>query len=215
MTNIVDPTTAIKAIPTRYAGCHFRSRLEARWAVFFDTLGIRWEYEPEGFELGWRLLLDESTFHYLPDFWLPDLGVHVEVKGQWTTGEMEKFFNAVAAMGTCRNDGNFVNFITLGSTDGYQCERWAPMEFHFHKGDLWMAPWEVGGIGACTRRDARIVASDYGVTESWLQHKWTTEELAAVMSLGVHFPRGRDPRTRAALTAARSARFEHGQSGAA
>ena len=52
--------TAIKAIETRYAGCRFRSRLEARWAVFFDALGIEWQYEPEGFELpsGW----------YLPDF---------------------------------------------------------------------------------------------------------------------------------------------------
>jgi len=40
---------AIAAIPTRYAGCHFRSRLEARWAVFFDHMRIDWVYEPEGF----------------------------------------------------------------------------------------------------------------------------------------------------------------------
>lgn len=52
----------IKAIETRYAGCRFRSRLEARWAVFFNTLGIRWEYEPEGFEL--------PSGRYLPDFYL-------------------------------------------------------------------------------------------------------------------------------------------------
>lgn len=32
----------IKAIETRYAGCR-RSRLEARWAVVFDTLGFAWE----------------------------------------------------------------------------------------------------------------------------------------------------------------------------
>lgn len=36
------------ALTTRYAGCRFRSRLEARWAVFFDHLGIEWEYEPQG-----------------------------------------------------------------------------------------------------------------------------------------------------------------------
>jgi hypothetical protein len=30
----------MKAIETRYAGCLFRSRLEARWAVLFDHLGI-------------------------------------------------------------------------------------------------------------------------------------------------------------------------------
>lgn len=63
----------IKAIETRYAGCRFRSRLEARWAVFFNTLSIRWEYEPEGFVVDGR--------PYLPDFRLPDLKRWVEVKG--------------------------------------------------------------------------------------------------------------------------------------
>ena len=36
----------IKAVQTEYNGYKFRSRLEARWAVFFDTLGIEYEYEP-------------------------------------------------------------------------------------------------------------------------------------------------------------------------
>ncbi|NJO82415.1 MAG: hypothetical protein HC828_06055 [Blastochloris sp.] len=39
------------AIPTTYQGYRFRSRIEARWAVFFDALGIRWVYEPEGWNL--------------------------------------------------------------------------------------------------------------------------------------------------------------------
>ena len=30
----------IKAIETYYKGYRFRSRLEARWAVFFDAAGI-------------------------------------------------------------------------------------------------------------------------------------------------------------------------------
>lgn len=68
----------IRAIETRYQGYRFRSRLEARWAVFFDALGIRWEYEPEGFELG-------NGQRYLPDFHLPKFhdpvrGTYVEVK---------------------------------------------------------------------------------------------------------------------------------------
>ena len=41
----------IPVIETEYQGCRFRTRLEARWAVFFDLCGVRWEYEPEGFEL--------------------------------------------------------------------------------------------------------------------------------------------------------------------
>lgn len=54
----------IKAIETSYKGYRFRSRLEARWAVFFDALGLKWEYEPEGFDL--------KAGRYLPDFFLGD-----------------------------------------------------------------------------------------------------------------------------------------------
>lgn len=54
----------IKAIETEYRGCRFRSRLEARFAVLFDALKVKWEYEKEGFDLG-------SLGYYLPDFWLP------------------------------------------------------------------------------------------------------------------------------------------------
>lgn len=40
-------TYDIRAKPTVYKGYRFRSRLEARWAVFFDRLKLKWEYEPE------------------------------------------------------------------------------------------------------------------------------------------------------------------------
>lgn len=56
--------SGIKPIQTFYKGYHFRSRLEARWAVFFSALGLKWEYEPEGFDLGGG------------DFYLPDFRVH-------------------------------------------------------------------------------------------------------------------------------------------
>lgn len=36
----------IKSHPTYYKGIRFRSRLEARWAAFFDVIGWKWEYEP-------------------------------------------------------------------------------------------------------------------------------------------------------------------------
>ena len=87
----------IHAIETRYAGCRFRSRLESRWAVFFDTLGIKWEYEPQGFEnrmfctcrlngnefesWGGVDQCDGARCRYLPDFYLPELQAWVEVKG--------------------------------------------------------------------------------------------------------------------------------------
>ena len=35
----------IKAKETYYDGYRFRSRLEARWAVFFNNIGLEYEYE--------------------------------------------------------------------------------------------------------------------------------------------------------------------------
>lgn len=64
----------IKPIETIYGEYTFRSRLEARWAVFFDRIGIEWRYEDEGYQT--------SYGHYLPDFWLPNVYMrHVEAKG--------------------------------------------------------------------------------------------------------------------------------------
>lgn len=70
----------IKAIQTSYKGYRFRSRLEARWAVFFDALGIKWEYEIEGYDLG-------EHGYYLPDFWLPQVSMWAEVKPVRFTSE--------------------------------------------------------------------------------------------------------------------------------
>jgi hypothetical protein len=44
------------AIPTTIAGVRFRSRLEARWSIFFDLVGWTWHYEPLDLE------------GYIPDF---------------------------------------------------------------------------------------------------------------------------------------------------
>jgi hypothetical protein len=73
----------IQAIETHYKGYKFRSRTEARWAVFFDAMGIRWEYEIEGFNL--------SGVRYLPDFWIPSWDAWVEIKGGTpTASEQDK-----------------------------------------------------------------------------------------------------------------------------
>lgn len=64
---------ALSPIPTAYQGYLFRSRLEARWAVFFTTLAIAWEYEAEGYTL-------PDGLWYLPDFWLPQVRMFAEVK---------------------------------------------------------------------------------------------------------------------------------------
>jgi hypothetical protein len=61
---------AIPGIPTPYKGVLFRSRLEARWASFFDAMGWPWIYE------------HADLFYYIPDFVLtfPAGDVVVEVK---------------------------------------------------------------------------------------------------------------------------------------
>lgn len=46
------PETAVRGIRTTYAETRFRSRLEARWAAFFDLVGWQWTYEPFDIE-GW------------------------------------------------------------------------------------------------------------------------------------------------------------------
>lgn len=102
----------MKAIETLYEGYRFRSRLEARWAVFLTTLGVHWEYEKEGY------VLPDGSW-YLPDFWLPitqsrwpSAGYWLEVKGQAPTPE-ELHRCACLAQGT----GDYA-FLVQGAPGG-------------------------------------------------------------------------------------------------
>jgi hypothetical protein len=76
----------------------FRSRLEARWAVFFEHLSLRWEYEPEGFVL-------RNGVYYLPDFriHLADGVLWAEVKplGE-STDVFEAFMEELAGVSALR-----------------------------------------------------------------------------------------------------------------
>ncbi len=56
----------VKARPTVYRGVRFRSRLEARWAAFFDCIEWQWKYEPVDLQ-GWT-----------PDFWVSFPCTHSE-----------------------------------------------------------------------------------------------------------------------------------------
>jgi len=63
----------MKAIETLYSGIRFRSKTEAKWALFMDIIGCKWLYEPEGYDLG------DGVF-YCPDFYLPDIETFLEIK---------------------------------------------------------------------------------------------------------------------------------------
>jgi hypothetical protein len=94
----------IKPIETRYKGYRFRSRLEARWAVFFDSLGIKYRYEDEGYSYEGELLDDGSykQYCYLPDFYFPDVGRYAEVKGsdEQLKQDLEKIYWAIEGRAT-------------------------------------------------------------------------------------------------------------------
>lgn len=97
----------VQAIETRYAGCRFRSRLEARFAVALDAKGLRWEYEPEGFETpcgrylpDFRVVLSPMTtcwFEVKPDNYR--LGADPDDMGQWHSVALATDLMLVVACG--------------------------------------------------------------------------------------------------------------------
>ena len=66
----------IKSKKTKYGDDLYESVIEARWAVFFDCLGIEYIYEPKCAEVetGCRVV------RHKPDFLLPELSKYVEIK---------------------------------------------------------------------------------------------------------------------------------------
>lgn len=186
-----------KPIETRYAGCHFRSRIEARWAVFFDHLHLQWEYEKEGFEL--------QSGRYLPDFWLRDLNAWFEVKGTEPTHRERQLAAELAASTQTRV------FIVHGDVPR-EADIGGPKESHItallpnldesgqpHAAEdehyAWCVCPRCGKVGIeFDARGARICADTHGEP-------------------GGRGHTGSNERIHAAYQAARSARFEHGQSG--
>lgn len=65
-------------------GIMMRSAYEARFAKALNERSLRWEYEPRWFSLS-------SAKLYMPDFYVVDLDVYVEVKGWWRDDAREKF----------------------------------------------------------------------------------------------------------------------------
>jgi hypothetical protein len=177
----------IKAIETVYKGYRFRSRLEARWAVFFDTLDLPYEYELEGFELGGGL-------RYLPDFFLPDLGVHVEVKPheKLSKAEIHKLVKFAADHDQC-------TLLIVGSPTSesmyylnrFSLPSWRELEEHADEDDLRAVFWEQA-------REGSVQIAPLPKQGGW---HLVYRELPAYY----------DYARSEALLAAKQARFEHGE----
>ena len=183
----------IKPIQTRYKCCHFRSRLEARWAVYFDSLNVKWEYEPEGFDLG-------DGLHYLPDFRVDCWGtrgkplfdkpfhLYIEVKGEMTEQDLLKIERFWAPKDAPSISGYPV--LVVGSPSVYYDYDWcnAPdplFNYRFIDGDYFGA-WPA--------------ADDRGRL-----YLWGAE--------GSYCPSEDKHRIEKAVSAALSARFEYGECG--
>lgn len=82
--------TQIKPIQTEYKGYRFRSRLEARWSVFFDALPMKWEYEKDGYSI--------CGIPYLPDFWLETVHMWAEIKPDHFQGTPRKLVDGLVEL---------------------------------------------------------------------------------------------------------------------
>lgn len=181
----------ITPIQTRYKGYHFRSRTEARWAVFFDALELPWEYEPEGFALtnGW----------YLPDFrvYYPDGpvdGVWFECKGD---------LRSVSESEWCRLI-EFESAKEIYVLDGApDLKMYQSPSMICSKDDVLVRPYTVQPEALIPKRSGAALWSYkgriwYDPHESFFDEGYDMGEREVA----------------AAVFAARSARFEHGEKGA-
>jgi hypothetical protein len=188
---------SIPAIETRYAGCRFRSRLEARWAVFFDALDLEWQYEPQGFRVGHRA--------YLPDFYLPHSGTWVEVKGAESELDHDLM---LAAAEVLPHSGSGPTLLILG-----------PIPEPPKGGDWAWLGFSVEGVG---HGETEVFDGWWGFGPLGILHAAAETSTAGPVSAGrgdwltpqLNMIRNIDPRVIRAYRDARSARFEHGQRGA-
>lgn len=191
----------MKPIETRYHGHKFRSRLEARWAVFFDACGIEWEYEPQGYDLGDGVCyLPDFLLHgvIVPCYWLNDEGaLYVEVKGKMTDDDAKKIklfsrINPIFVVGgipTGRDAYEMYSNILFGSDEAAEVNKW-PKQFNAET-----------VLGFDTQLFPCISKADWGGTLA------LTEGDSEFLREGLDWDA-----TLAAYRRASEARFEHGES---
>ena len=133
----------IPAIPTKYKGVRFRSRLEARWAAFFDLVGWGWAYEP----------LDLRG--YIPDFILLfEDHLLVEVKPFMTLEELR----SPDLLGKIENSGWDGDAICLGArVFPGKSECWGGTTFEEIDE---IGRWGAAGIGIVSQREHEAEEGD-------------------------------------------------------
>ena len=201
---VIKITGTIKPIETVYNGYRFRSRLEARWAVFFDALEIKYEYEPEGFNLG-------NGVYYLPDFLLHNIitryaqkdeprDIYVEVKGIMTNKDRHKIeqfseeLNVPVAIGC--SDMIFISPANWGNA--YSVGDFAEMSY----------------LGRCNKCGTLYFISENGSYTSTCCGFYDGDRTFNALAYGdkpTEKPWKCDNKITSAFLKAKQARFEHGE----
>ena len=185
----------MKAIETEFNGYLFRSRLEARWAVFLSKLSVEWSYESEGYDL-------KGTW-YLPDFYVKDWNCWLEVKPTEASAED---FAKPESLAEC--SGKMV-LVVCG-------DPWTDDDRNHYEVRLYEPGWTTAD-----EKELRWGSSGWGFgqgrkceEEIWLVND---DGQAFTLKAVPHDRDGKHPlsgnwasRIQAALLAARQAQFEHG-----
>jgi hypothetical protein len=178
-------------IQTHYKGYRFRSRLEARWAVFLDRLPMRWEYEKEGYHLH-----DGSL--YLPDFWLPEPGVWLEIKGDAPTRE---------EIGKCELLRDETNSAVL-LFSGQPCERWGTLFAWLTDSSGGSSEWQVFWSQDASDQDDYYFYFQCDELDTNRREIFCDATMQTPMPIGVDCVIGWQE---VCAIRARAARFEHGE----
>lgn len=181
-------TSPLQPIATHYKGYRFRSRLEARWAVFFDHLGVPWQYEPQGYLINGQ--------PYLPDFLIyPDNNPNwIEIKGrQPEEAEIELIHGLADHTGL----DAYLYFQPPGSSEQTQGET-AYRSQRDHKNRAMRLLWT--DCPVCGQ--IRLKLNQWA---GWCPYEADDTEPKSLRYVSD------TPRLLAAFNAARSARFEHGE----
>jgi hypothetical protein len=225
---MLQPSSGIAPLETRYAGYRFRSRIEARWAVFFTRLGLDWEYEEQGFKVHWAgdpvartsgsvdawpdvqhppgYVEKTQPTRYLPDFQLPGLGLYLEVKPAMPhlidpegVKRWQRFAGEVALEWDRGRTAMLCGPIPNPDTvDEYGPPR--PYEW-YEQTVVMLGDWHAAWC-SCPSGDHFDIQ---------FQGRGGRIQCGCPRILDDHYRTGNDPRILNAYAAARSARFEHGE----
>jgi len=192
----------LTALETRYAGYRFRSRIEARWAVFFTRLGLDWQYEPQGFKVG------SEQLPYLPDFYLPVQGLYVEVK--------PAFADQVDPEGVRRWEAFAGEVVTTWTSEraAIFCGRIPDPDKVTESGPPWSGKWYDDGIyitGDCNYSWCACPTGQH--FDIQFEARGGRILCGCKRVYDDRYHGGDDQRILNAYAAARSARFEHGERG--